>query len=820
MNKFSKKIIFLALFLFSVSFAFSETVVKFNSLNDKIPSDPKVKIGKLDNGLTFYIKENKKPENRAELHLVVYTGSVQEDNDQLGLAHFIEHMCFNGTKNFPKNDLISFLESTGMRFGADINASTGFDRTHYFLQIPMDKPEILDKSFQVLEDWAHNVSFDQDELDKERGVILEEWRLYRGAQDRLMKQHFPYLLKGSKYADRDVIGDTAIILHAPRETFLRYYKDWYRPDLMAVIAVGDFNAADMEKKIKEHFSNLKPVVNPRPREKYHLPPHNEILASIAKEKELTYPMVNVIIKSDSRDETIFATYRQNMVESLIDQMLNMRLAELTKKPKPPFFMGLANQGRFIGESRALTLIGITKTDDMTSGLDALLEESIRAQKFGFNESELDRAKKELMKSIEKSYAERDKTPSSAYAQEFARNFEFGEAMPGIEYELEMYKKFLPEISLKEVNETTKKAIKNENMVILVSGQDKPEAKIPTKEETLALYDVVSKRDIKPYVDKTTDKPLFGKKVTPGTIKSEKEIKELGITELTLSNGAKVILKPTDFKNDEILFRAYSLGGTSLVSDKDFVSANSSTGVIDEAGIADFDAITLEKMLSGKNVSISPMISELTEGFRGSTTPNDLETLFQLIHLYFTDPRKDTESYNTYLNRTKELMANAKNDPRQVFRDTIQYVMNSYNFRKRPWQESMINELDLDKIYKIYKERFADAGDFVYIFVGNFKFDEMKNMINKYIANLPGLNSKEKFKDLGIKPPKGQVKKQVKKGIEKQSSVNIVLTGDFDYNSENEFLLKSMIELFSIRLREVIREDKSGVYGIEIGRAHV
>lgn len=802
-----------SLIVFTSLYSLSGPNISYKSLNDKIPVDTSIIYGKLDNGLTYYIQSNKKPENRADLQIVINAGSVLEDDDQKGLAHFTEHMCFNGTKNFPKQELVSFLESTGMRFGADVNASTGFDQTYYTITIPLDKEGYLEKGMQVLEDWAHNVTFDAGEIEKERGVIMEEWRLRKGAQERIRQKHIPILFYNSKYEKRNPIGDTSIIEHASREQFLRYYQDWYRPNLMAIIVVGDINKYEIEKMIKERFGNLKNPQIPRVKEEFPIQPNKDVLISIAKDKEMPMSNITIYYKDKEDKDGTFGAYRLSIMNGLIAEMFNQRLQELTRKPEPPFLYGMGQKTNFIAKSSAFLLASGTKNDAILKGMESLLSEAYRAKEHGFTATELERAKKEFVRRVETSFAERDKTPSDRLAREYFRNFVSEEPIPGIEYELALTKKFIPDITLEELNQLFKSYIKKENVIITVSAPDKENIVIPTENEIKAKYDELSKKEFAAYVDQASNEPIFSKNVAPGTITSQKEIKKIGVTELKLSNGVKVFLKPTDFKNDQILIRAYSPGGTSLAPDKDYLSADEASQIVNEAGVSKFDATKLEKMLAGKVVGIRPYISELTEGLQGNAAPEDMETMFQLINLYFTEPRMDYDSYESYTTKLKESLKNSDLSPDKALRDTFNVTMSQYNYRERPMTESMLKELDPDKAFDFYKNRFSDASDFTFVFVGNFEVEKIKPFITQYIASLPATNRKETWKDLGIKPPKGFISKKVYKGMDKKSSVMIALTGPFEFNRENRNYLQSMIEVFNILLRESIREEKGGVYGI-------
>jgi zinc protease len=787
--------------------------IQIKNMNDQMPLNPKVVYGKLENGITYYVMENKKPENRAELHMVVKAGSLLEDDDQSGLAHFIEHMCFNGTKNFPKNDLIKFLEGLGMKFGAELNANTGFDRTYYMLTIPLDKPGVLDSGFQVLEDWLHYVSFDNEELEKERGVIMEEWRLYLSANQRMMLKHFPHIFYKSKYVDRLPIGDTAVIQHAPRQRFLDYYNDWYRPDLTAIIAVGDFNAQDIVKMIKEKFSDVPNPKNPKKVEEYPLQVHNDTKISIAQDKEMQYTMIASYFKHLGKPDLSYGHYRQSIINRMVSAIISSRLTELTKKPNPPFLFANAAQDHLISNMNTFYINAVVKEDSFADGLLAAYGEAFRALQHGITQTELDRQKKEMMSFIEKAHKEKDKTESSALAHEMGRNFNDSEAAPGIDIELALYKMWLPEITVDDLNKVLKNALKKENLTIAVSAPEKEGLTLPNEKEILAIYEKAAGEKYEPYIDKVSSSPLFNKKVSKGKIVAETKIEELGITELKLSNGIKVVLKPTDFKNDEIIMQAFSPGGNSLVEDNNYISAAVAQALIDEAGISEFDQTQLEKLLQGKIVRINPIIGRMTEGFSGGTTPQDLETLLQLTHLYFTDPRKDDDAFQSYMAKMKEQLKNAQLNPKAAFSDTLTTVMSSYHFRSRPMSEELLNEVNYDKAFEIYKDRFMDASDFTFIFVGAFTIDEIKPMLQQYLGSLPSKKRIESAKDVGERYPKGAINKEVYKGIEKQSSVRVVFTGDFNWNDDERFVFDAMLNVLNIRMREAIREDKGGTYGV-------
>lgn len=775
--------------------------------------DPKILIGKLDNGLKYYIRENKKPEKRAELRIIVKAGSILEDNDQQGLAHFVEHMAFNGTKSFPKQDLVDFLEKSGIRFGPELNAYTSFDETVYMLQVPTDSPEVMKTGFQILKEWAQDISFDDKEIDKERGVIIEEWRLQRGADYRVSMKHIPFKLYKSHYADRLPIGKKEIIESCPYNAIKKFYRDWYRPDLMAVLAVGDFDKKEIEMLIKEHFSGLKNPQNERKRNKFPVPDHKETLFSIVTDPELTRTSVEVIFKRDTHEPHTAGEYRDLIIGILYDAMLNARLQELLQQSNPPFIYGYSGDGRFIGEKHAYYLGAGAMENSILGGLEAVIKEGFRVKQHGFTATELERQKNRILRGMEKAYLERDKTESGRIINEYVRNFLIDETIPGIEVELKLFKQFLPDITLEEVNRLADKRMTQDNRVVTISAPEKAGVKIPTKEEVLALFNKTAKGKDNPYIDKVNSKPLLPRLPSQGKIVEEKKISSLGVTEWVLSNGARVILKPTDFKNEEILFSAFSDGGTSLVPDSNFISATFATAIIGQSGIGDFDAVGLQKELSGKIVSLSPSISRLSEGFGGGASPQDIETMFQLIHLYATSPRKDTTSFNSLITRYKAMLQNRSVSPEAAYKDTIQVTLSNYHFRSRPLSIPIMDEIHLDKAISIYKDRFADFSDFTFLFVGSFKIDTIKPLIEQYLATLPSQRRIETWKDIGIENPKGVISKQVNKGIEPKSTVSITFTGPFEWSQQNRYNFNAMLEALNMKLREVMREDKGGTYGV-------
>jgi zinc protease len=784
-------------------------------LNDEIPLDKTILKGKLDNGLTYYIKENKKPEDRAVFRLVINAGSILENDDQQGLAHLVEHMAFNGSTHFEKNDLINYIESIGMKFGTDLNASTSFDETIYKLEVPTDNDAALNKGFLILEDWAHNLSFNPAEIDKERGVVIEEWRLGRGADARMFDKQAPVLLKDSKYANRLTIGKKDIIEKASYETLKSFYYDWYRPDLMALIVVGDFDKTKMESMIKKYFSEIPRKQNPRERVAFTVPDQDKMLFSIVTDPEATDNAISFYHKLPSEPQDKVSDYRRALVEIMYNRMLSARLAELTRKADPPFLKANSGKGNFVRNKDVFMLRASVKDNGIESGLEALLNEAQRVKKYGFTESELKREKQTMLSSIERAYKERNKSESVGFAEELIRNFLTGEPSPGISYEYEIYKQFIPGITIDEINKLSDNFIQEKNSVLLVNAPDKAGLKIPTEQDLKNIFDKVKNADLKPYEDKFANVPLIDKPPVPSAIVSETKNDELKLTELKLANGVRVILKPTDFKDDEISFSAYCNGGTSLADNSLYIPASTATSLIQQSGVGKFNVTQLHKMLAGKVASVSPFVSEISEGLSGSSSVKDLETMFQLIYLNFTAPQIDSTSFVSYKTKMKNYLANRGSSPDAAFQDTVQVTLGDYNYRRMPWNLGTLDKMDIDKSLNFYKERFADASGFTFIFVGSFDIEKMKPLIQTYLGGLPSLNRGESLKDLKIFPPRGVISKKVLKGVEPKSSVLLTFSGDYDWNSQNNYNFLSMLEVLKIKLREILREDKSGVYGVSV-----
>jgi zinc protease len=767
-----------------------------------LPVDSLVRVGTLANGIRYYIRENARPQARAELRLAVNAGSVLEDDDQLGVAHFVEHMAFNGTANFPKQALIDYFERIGMRFGPEVNAYTSFDETVYMLTVPTDSAEVLATGFQVLRDWAT--------------VVLEEWRLGRGASARMRDRQLPVIFHGSRYAERLPIGTRLSLESFGYDAVERFYREWYRPDLMAVVAVGDFDADRIQDLVHDHFADVPPADRTRRRTVYSVPDHEETLFAVATDPEATQTQVGVLFKRDPEPSGTHGQYRRSLAEALYDAMFNQRLFELTQRADPPYLGAFAGEGRFVRSKDGYSLAALVAEGEALSGLAALLTEAERVARHGFTETELDRAKRELIRGLEQAYAEREKTNSAAYSAEYIRNFLSDEPIPGITYELRLARAYVPGIQLAEVNGLARQWITERNRVVTVSAPENAAVGTPSDSALTAVFAAVEGASIEPYEDTVTDVPLVAQPPQPAAIVEEATVPEIDLTIWRLANGVRVLLKPTTFKDDQILFRAWSPGGTSLAADTAYLPAVTAAAAVSMSGVGELSLVDLQKVLADKAVSASPYISSLYEGLSGGASPQDVEVMFQLIYLYATSPRADPEAFQSYRTRMQAFLENRSRSPEAAFQDTLQVTLTQHHPRALPMTAERMAQLDLDGSMAFYRDRFADAGDFTFVFVGAFDVATLRPLVRRYLGALPSTGRVESWRDPGIDAPAGVVRRTVQRGVEPKSQSALVFTGTMDYTRENRYALASLGEVLRIRLRERLREDLGGTYGVSVG----
>ena len=779
-----------------------------------ITMDENVIVGKLDNGLTYYIRQNKKPENRMEMRLVVNAGSILETDEQQGLAHFTEHMAFNGSKHFPKNDLINFMQSIGMTFGGDLNAYTSFDETVYMLTAPTNNEAVVDKAFLALCDWANYLTMDAKEIDKERGIIIEEWRGGLGAADRMQKAWWSKVFNGSAYANRIPIGKPEILKTFKHETLRSFYSDWYRPDLQAVVVVGDIDPATVEAKIKKYFGEIPAVQNPKERTTYSVPDNVKPIVAITSDKEMTVNQVMILSKQKAVPTVTVGDYRDQLAMRIFIEMLNSRFNEYKQNPDRPFVAMNIGYGNFLARDLdAFQLNIVAKDGEINNCIAFALKELNRVKKYGFLKSEFERVKDDILTQYENALAEADKTPSSDFVEEYTDHFLTGEACPGIERETRMVRRLLPLISLFRVNDIAERCVNDTNRVVIVMMPEKEGVKKPTEKEILAVLADKSNEDVTEYVDTYTPEPLVNPDMLKGSPVKEKEVDiKRNLTTLTLKNNVKIVLMPTQLKNDEILMTAYSKGGESLTNEEDLASVTFLTGVMGRSGLGELSSISLEKKLRGKSVHVNPFIEKYSEGLSGSSSNKDLETMLQLTYLYFTAPRFNESACKAYLEEMKNYFAGAINSPMAAYIDTLSKTISQNDPRliAIPTAE-FIDKFDLKKAETIYKQRFEDADDFTFFFVGSFNVDSIIPLLEKYIGSLKMYAGKEQAQNVFRPFPAETKEVEIHKGMDDKATVTIVLSEPFTYTAYEAMKLGMIGDIIEKRMYEIIREKMSGVY---------
>ena len=764
--------------LFFIPFTFIY-LVSFGQykLTESIPVDPNVKIGKLANGLTYYIRKNVKPEKKVELRLAVNAGSVLENDNQRGLAHFMEHMGFNGTKNFKKNELVDYLQKAGVEFGADLNAYTSFDETVYILPIPTDDPKVVEQGFTVLEDWAFNNLFDKDEVEKERGVVLEESRLSKGSFERMSRQYFPRLFNGSKYAERLPIGTDDVLKNFNHATLKSFYKSWYRPNLVAVIVVGDIDPAEAEKKIKAHFSKYTNPAN-APARPAIIPIKQRTApdAMVVTDDEATNAFIQIFnfVKPAKKIKT-WADYRESTAEGLISSLINQRLQELTQKPNPPFVFAQTGFSPFLRGYNSFTSFAVLGEAPMQETIDALLSETNRARQFGFLQAELDRAKASMLNGAEKSFNEKDKSESGVIVQQYVSNFLQGNPIPGVEHRYKFLQQVLPTITLAEINAMAKKMPSTANAFTLVQAPTSMKAKLPSGPDLLKAVVAANNKPVNAYEEKAVAATLLDKTPTPGKITAETKNEKLGTTDLTLSNGITISIKPTTLKNDEIQMDAWRWGGYQRFDAADKESAQYSAILVGQMGVKDMSPTDLRKFLAGKTVTVSPYLNNHEEGIEGRSSVKDFETFLQLMHLYYTQPRKDEGLFKSFIAKQKSQYASILSDPQAWYADTLSKIVYGNN----PWADDPVpgaedfDKINLDRSFAIYNQIFGNAHGMHYTFVGNIDVEKAKPLLEKYIGSLPTSPKENKYKDNNVRLIKGLTEVNLKKGKESQAFINYI-----------------------------------------------
>ncbi len=795
-----------------------------NSKNQQIPIDPAVRYGQLDNGLTYYIRHNEEPKNRAEFHLAQAVGATLEEDHQNGLAHFLEHMAFNGTTNFPGKGIINYFESVGLNFGGDINAYTSLDETVYRLSnVPTTRQGIVDSALLVMHDWASGISMHGEEIDAERGVIREEWRTGANAERRMWKKSNSQKYPGSRYAVRDVIGDTAVINNFSYEALRDYYKLWYGPDLQAVVIVGDIDVDSIEAQIKELWADVPARANRGERPIHGIADNKEPIVAIVTDKEAQYTRVELEYKHEplSREQKLSMQGAHNsLIEGIVSTVMSYRFSEITQKPDAKYIVGASWYTNLTKSKDGFVLINIPKPTMELQATKDLMIEAERLKRYGITKSEFNRAKADIEKQYEKTYNERNNTRNAAYTQEYIRNFLDAEIIPGIEWEYKNIKTLMSEISYKKVNEVASTFVTDENMIISFMLPENANTVIPAKEDVLKVLAEVKAMEIEAPKEDEVNKPLVAETPEMGEISASAKNESLGTTELTLSNGVKVVIKTTDFKQDEILMTATSEGGYSLVANiEDLPSAMFAADVIGNNGIGEFSSVDLQKKLTGKIANVSPSISEFAEKLSGNSSVTDFETMLQLAYLYFTAPRQDDEAFQALLGYLNTAFANKDKDPKSAFRDSISTTMSCHSPRTILVGKNTVAEIDQMKAIAIFEERFANAADFTFYFTGNINANDKatQEAICTWLGGLKTSDAKEKFADTGVRSPKGHVKNYFKRDMEiKTASNRIEYTGAMEYTLANRLNMNVISEILSTRYLESIREKEGGSYGVGVG----
>jgi len=788
-----------------------------------LPIDPKVRFGKLDNGLTYYIRANKEPKQRADFYIAQNVGAILENDNQNGLAHFLEHMAFGGTKNFPGKGIINYLESVGVKFGADINAHTSLDETVYNLSdVPTVRDGIVDSALLVLHDWSSFISLKDSAIDAERGIIREEWRQGAGADRRMWKESNKLKYPGSQYAKRDVIGDTAIINNFKYNTIRDFYKKWYRPDLQAILIIGDINVEKVEAKIKSLFSDIPKKENEAERTIFPIADNQKPIVSVVKDKEARMTRIELEYKHAKLPDAVKLSmqgYAFNTINGLISTMIGNRFEEITQQADAPFVAGYANYSELVKSTDAFQLLAIPKEGQELKGLDALLLESEKIKRFGFTNSELERAKTDYLSNIEKQYNERDNQKNNDLVEEYVRNFLNQEPIPGIEWEYQTAQAMLPQLKLDMVNQVAKSYVTDTNLIVSIMAPDKEAVKIPTEDQILTSIDNAKKAELTAKAEEKSNKPLIEKTPKAGKISKVAQNKSLGTTEWTLSNGVKVVFKPTTFKKDEILLSAFSDGGLSKITNiADLSSGTLAAAIVSNNGLGEYNQIELNKILTGKIASVSPSIGGYDQGFSGNSSVKDFETMLQLVYLNFTAPRKDDNAFKAMMNMYRASLANVVSDPRKAFSDSVNIMLTNHNPRTVILSLKTLDLIDQDKALAIFKDRFAMPSNFTFIFTGNIDpaNEGVKNAICTYLGGVKSKTGSEKFTDNKIRKPKGKVSNSFTKEMKINKASNFILySAALPYNIANRTAVTAIGSILSIRYLESIRSKEGGSYGVGV-----
>ncbi len=790
-----------------------------NVTAQNLPVDPAVRIGKLENGLTYYIRHNQEPKERASFYIIQNVGAMLEDDNQDGLAHFLEHMAFNGTKNFPDKGIINTLERYGVAFGRNINAYTSQNETVYNLSdVPVNIPGLIDTCLLILHDWSDFLLLEEEEIDLERGVISEEWRTRRNAGFRMMKQYYPALFKDSKYAVRDVIGSLDVIQNFEYETLRKFYHDWYRTDLQAIAVVGDINVDEVEQKIIALFSKIEAVENAPERVFHEIPKHSETLFARATDPEATSHSVSIYIKHEgTAPENKSANYyRSNYVRNLFNRMMNDRIGELLQKGNPPFISGSVGYGTLARGYDLMSISVSAHPNRMDEGLKAIYTEAKRVYLHGFTASELERAKSNILTQTENRWKQQDKIGNDQFIRSMVNHYLTNEPLVSMDFEWQFVQAILPTISVEEVSAKAREWIRDENRVVIVMGPESPDVILLTEEQAFAIMKEVEQSKIDPYEEQELAQSLIDKELKGSPVVSTRKLEELNAVEWTLKNNAKVVYRHADYQKDNVMLYAVSPGGSSLFGPEKLAAAMMMGNFTGSFGVGNFDAVTLRRMLAGKNASVSPGLSGLYETFNGSSSPRDFEIMMQLLYLYFEQPRFDEEAYQAMKSRLEASIANMVKNPQKVMSDSLQRIVSNYHERTKLVTPELLNEFSFGQIEEIYRDRFMDAGDFTFFIVGNIDEQTVKGLAEKYIGSLTDHPRTESWKDNNVNFPAGKTERQIPVSMQtEKANVVVIFNKESDHNPKNNLITEVIRGILRIRYTEEIREKEGGTYGVGV-----
>ena len=787
-----------------------------------IPVDPDVRMGKLDNGLTYYIRHNAWPEQRAEFYIAQRVGSIQENDEQRGLAHFLEHMCFNGTENFKGNDIVKWCETIGVKFGQDLNAYTSIDQTVYNISnVPTTRDGIVDSCLLILHDWADGLLLEADEIDKERGVIHEEWRMRTSAQMRMLERDLPRLYPDSKYGHRMPIGLMEIIDNFKPEVLRAYYEKWYRPDNQAIIVVGDVDVDRIEGKIKELFGPIKMPANPAPVVAEAVPDNQEGIVVVDKDKEMQYSIVEMYFKTDPIPDEIKGNMQYLIIDYLKDAaigMLNDRLAELAQKADCPYLQGSTGYGQYLlSKTKDAFELSVLPKEGMTEqALKAVYVEALRAAEFGFTATEYQRYKQNYLSQLDKQYSNKDKRYNSQFVHQYVNHFLDNEPIPSIDMTYETMKQLVPMMPVEAINELMKEMVsKNDsNMVVLNMNQEKEGAVYPTEESLKKAIAEARAEKIEAYVDNVKNEPLIAEMPKAGKIVKEEAGKKFDYKELTLQNGVKVVLKQTDLKKDQVILSAEGFGGSSLYGEKDYANLRMFDEVVEASGLGNFSHTELEKALAGKIASASLSLGDDRQYISGSSTPTDVETMLQLVYLYFTKINKDQESFDNLMKTTELMLKNKNLQPERVFSDSLTVTITRHNARTLPMTVEMLQQVDYDRILEMARERTANANDWTFTIIGNYDEAAIRPLIEQYLGALPATKGVTKGHDVST-DFSGTVINDFTRKMETPKAIAVMVWANYnmDYTLENIIRADIAGQILDMIYTEKIREEASAAYSV-------